>query len=126
MSEFTPKNNFETKLTQVQQGLGSMPDLLKSLLVAEVVVPSAAEVMDDGSGFQPLLFPKGEVQMLACFSSKELVGDFAEMAPYCLVMQGKDVLLRLPSNYGLVLNPGQKIGFDISPEGIAKIVSEFT
>lgn len=126
MNDFTPKNNFEIKLTQSQQGLGLMPDLLKSLLIAEIVVPSATEVMDDGSGFQPLLFSKDETQMLACFSSKELIGDFSEMAPYCLVMQGKDVLLRLPPKYGLVLNPGQKIGFDISPEGIAKIISEFT
>jgi hypothetical protein len=124
--EFIPKNDFEIKLRDAQQGISSMPDLLKSLLVAEVVVPSAAEVMGDGSGFQPLLFPKGETQMLACFSSKERIGDFATMAPYYLAMPGKDMLQRLPPHYGLVLNPGQKIGFDISPEGVAKIIREFT
>ncbi|MDF0606911.1 SseB family protein [Neisseriaceae bacterium TC5R-5] len=126
IKDFKPLCDFEQKLTLAQNGKISMPDLLQSFVVAELVVPSATEVVEDGSGLQPLLFPKNEVQMVGCFSDKERIGDFATMVPYYLLMKGKDLLRRLPVGYGLVVNPGQAVGFDISPEGIARVLEEFS
>jgi hypothetical protein len=122
---FTPVNRFEAALVLAEEGKGSVADLMKLFVDSELAVPSAGEVMQDGSGFQPLLFPKEKSQMMACFSDKSRIGEFAAMAPYCLVMKGKDILRRMPPGYGLVINPGNSIGFDIAPEGIASIVNDF-
>lgn len=123
--DFFSANDFELLLEKAQDGEISIDDLLRGLIVAELAVPCANEVMEDGSGFQPLLFSRSGVPMVACFSDKERIGDFSTMAPYCLVMKGRDVLRRLSPGYGLVVNPGRSLGFDITPEGVEKIVREF-
>lgn len=122
---FVPVIHFESALLQAEEGRGSITELMRLLVDSDLVLPSAGEVMQDGSGFQPLLFPKEKSQMVACFSDKSRIGEFAAMAPYCLVMNERDVLRRIPSGYGLVINPGTSTGFDIAPEGIAKIVKDF-
>lgn len=122
---FMPLNHLEVALAKAQSGSLPVQGLLQILVDSELAVPSATEVIADGSGFQPLLFPKEKVQMLACFSDKSRIGEFALLTPYCLVMKGRDLLRRMPPGFGLVINPGTSTGFDISPGGIAKIVEEF-
>ena len=90
-----------------------------------VAVPSATEILEDGSGLQPLLFPKNGVQMLACFTDKSRIGEFSSLAPYCLVLKGHDLLRRMSPGFGLVVNPGTPTGFDVPPQGVAKIVKDF-
>jgi hypothetical protein len=123
--EFVPVNEFEAELLKAKQGISPMQAFLRIFVSSEISVPSGTEVMEDGSGFTPLLFLKDNVQMLACFSEKRRIGSFAAMAPYCLVIKGGDLLRRIPPEYGLVINPGQQVGFEISPEGITKIVRDF-
>lgn len=109
--------NAKARTTPVSQ-------LIRALWVAELALPSGSPVKPLGQGFQPLLFNKHDVPMLACFSDKALIGEFIDMAPYCLTMKGEKLLRWLPSGHGLVINPGQEACFDISPEGIANIVKE--
>lgn len=125
MNELIPLNTFESTLADARQGHLSVPQLMRMLVGSVLFVPSATEVMEDGSGFQPLLFDKGNARMLACFSDKSRVGDFSSLAPYGVTMKGRDILVRIPSGYGVVVNPGNLIGFDISPEGIAEVISDF-
>jgi len=124
MKEFRPLNELELALDQAQGGRLGVSELMRVLLSSKLAVPSAEEVMADGSGFSPLLFNKNGVQMLACFSDKSRVGEFADMTPYCLMMQGRELLRRMPPGYGLVINPGLAVGFDMTPDGILRIVSE--
>jgi hypothetical protein len=91
---------------------------------AELAIPSAADVLEDGSGFQPLLFKKEAVQMLACFTDRSRIGEYAEIAPYCLTMKGRELLERIPQGFGVVVNPGWSVGFDISPEGIERVLRD--
>ena len=112
-------------MVEAQTGTTDIRKVITALIQSELSVPSGDEVMQDGSGFQPLLFPKEDVQMVACFTDRSRIGEFASMAPYFLQLNGGDFLRRLPAGYGLVVNPGQSVGFDISPEGIERIVSEF-
>lgn len=122
---FVPMNPFEATLMEAQTGETDIRRVITALIESELAVPSGEEVMQDGSGFQPLLFPKEGVQMVACFTDRSRFGEFAAMAPYCLMLNGGDFLRRLPPGYGLVVNPGQSVGFDVSPDGIARIVAEF-
>lgn len=125
MPSFVPLNDLESTLVEARQGRLPMKDLVKALVTSDIALPSGAEVMADGSGFQPLLFPKNAVQMVACFTDKSRIGEYAKKAPYCLIMKGKDFLRGVPSGYGVVVNPGQEFGFDISPDGIKEIIGEF-
>jgi hypothetical protein len=67
--------------------------------------------MPDGSGMTPLLFDKNGVQMLGVFTSLARVELFKDKTPYCLSMKGSELLARIPSGYGLVVNPGFDKGF---------------
>lgn len=124
-SPFVPLNPLESAMVEAQTGTTDIRKVITALIESELAVPSGAEVMQDGSGFQPLLFPKEDVQMVACFTDRSRIGEFASVAPYCLQLNGGDFLRRMPAGYGLVVNPGQSVGFDISPDGIERIVSEF-
>ena len=63
--------------------------------------------------------------MVGCLTAAERIGEFANMAPFYLEVTGKQFLQRLPPDYGLVITPGWSIGFDISPQAVAKILANF-
>lgn len=126
MTDFAPLNSFEIALDRAKSDLIPMSEFIRTFVDSELVVPSGAEVMSDGSGFQPLLFKKEQAQMVGCFSEKQRIGEYTEMTPYYLTMKGRDLLRRLPPSYGIVINPGCSLGFDISPDGVARIVSELS
>lgn len=122
MPSFTPLNDLESTLIQVRGGKVSMRDLMKVLVTSDVVLPSGAEVFADGSGLEPLLFSKEKVQMVTCFTDKSRIGEYVKVTPFCLVMKGESFLRGIPAGYGVVINPGQEFGFDISPDGVRKIL----
>lgn len=124
VNAFRPLNDFERALEQAQGGRLEVHELIRVLVSSDLAVPSAEEVMADGSDFSPLLFNKNGVQMLACFSDKSRIGEFADMTPYCLMMKGRELLRRMPPGYGLVINPGLTVGFDMTSDGIARFISE--
>lgn len=114
--------SLETRLTSSDASTTDMRDLVVSLLESVVVVPSGAE-FDSGRGaFQPVLYPRGDVQMMAVFSTFERIGDsIKSIAPYAATMSGLDVIRRLAPGVGLVVNPGSQEGFEILPEAIELI-----
>ena len=126
MSSFVPLNKLESVLVQAKNGHVPVSDLMKTLVASDVVLPSGSEVLPDGTGFEPLLFPKEKVQMVACFTDKSRIGEYVKMTPYCLVMKGESFLRGIPNGCGVVVNPGQEVGFDISPDGVSKVLSDFS
>lgn len=124
MDDFVAANELEIALQKAASQLLSMADFIGILLRSELAIPSAGEIMPDGSGFQPLLFDKEKIKMVACFTARERAKSYGDMTPYCLMMKGAEFIKRIPANYGIVINPGQKAGLDISPAGISRIKSE--
>jgi hypothetical protein len=55
---FIPPNNLEAALVQAQHGRLPIKKPLQMFANPELAAPSATEIMKDGSGFEPLLFPK--------------------------------------------------------------------
>jgi hypothetical protein len=64
--------------------------------------------------------------MFACLSDKSRIGEFIPLTPHFLSIEGRDILRRMPPGFGHVINPGISTGFDIPPEGIAKVMEEFS
>ena len=121
VEKFIPENDLENLLVEVQQKRLSFAEFIKFFLNADLSVPSGSEVMPDGSGLAPLLFEKNGVQMLGVFTSLSRVKIFTDKTPYCLSISGNDLLSRMPSDFGLVVNPGFDKGFELPPSGITSI-----
>ena len=125
MSDAAVTTLLDTAIAAAKGGRAPMDELFRALLAAELAIPSAGEVMADGSGFQPVLFDKAGVPMVACFTSRERMAGLVDLAPYALMMNGRAFLSRVPPGHGVVVNPGAAEGFDISPEGLARVLAEF-
>ncbi len=124
MSDFNPENLLESALLSANKGrLG--PELLLGILISsDIVIPSTHEANSDGSGLQPLFFEKEGLGMVSAFTSFGRIGNLSKQAPYALVLKGIDLLRRLPPEYGVVVNPGNKVGFELKPEGVRKLLHE--
>ena len=103
----------------------AMAEFMRGFAISNVELPSAEEVHGNGAGLSPILFDKDGVMMLAIFTDKSRIGAYVERAPYCVSMKAIDVMRRLPPGVGIVVNPGFKLGFDISPEGIKEVLRDF-
>lgn len=125
MNDFLPLNKLEEELLDTQRGSKPAGEFVQLLWSSDLALPTANEVKDDGSGLSPILFDKLGANMLATFTSKERMGHLPQLAKYCLVLKGAEVLRRMPTGYGLVVNPGLEVGFEISPAGITEIISKF-
>jgi hypothetical protein len=74
--------------------------------------------------YAPVLYDRNSVPMLAAFTDKQRILEVPDLPKFCLLMKGLEVLRRIPPGHGLVINPGLAVGFDVSPEGIEKIVKD--
>ena len=63
--------------------------------------------------------------MIACFSSREAMTPFGDLAPYALMMRGGEFLRRVPHDHGVVVNPDPERGFDVPPEGVRGLIRDF-
>lgn len=126
MEKLIPENQLEEYLSNLLNDNFKFIDFFRFFLTAKVYIPSASEIKLDGTGFSPLVFNKNEVEMIGIFTSKNRTFLYSEKFPYCLSIQGKEAIKRIQSSSGLVLNPGYDQGFDISPEGLSKIIGDFS
>jgi len=121
VEKLIPENDLEDLLVKTQEKQIDFKDFISFFLKSDVSVPSGSEVMPDGSGFTPLLFEKNGIQMLGVFTALSRVNLFKDKAPYCLSMKGNELLSRIPSEVGLVVNPGFNKGFELPPSGLKEI-----
>lgn len=124
MKIFDPLNELESGLLSAKKNGIPVATFLQRLLHSDLALPSATEVKDDGTGFEPILFDKQGTKMLEVFTDKVRASQLEHVAKYCLVMNGLSVLRRIPPGYGLVVNPGLEVGFELSADGIAEIVKD--
>ncbi len=123
-NEFQATNEFEKSLIDIKSGKLSLPDFIRIFLENELIIPSAIEAQENGS-IVPLFFNKEKQSMLSVFTSVSLLKLYESNIKHYLIMSGKKVLIQLPPDNGLVINPGHSMGFDISVDGIKNIINDF-
>lgn len=126
MTPFTPANDIEVALVQAQRKEIPLQGFIAKLVTTDLALPSGREVLADGSGFQPVLFDKNGVNMVAVFTDKARVRASSCATFFCLTMNAMSLFKRMPREYGIVINPGFEAGLDISPAGIGEIVRDFS
>ena len=120
-----PQNPLETLLKAAMEGAVPIKAFMQGFVASEVVLLTGSRVTPDGSGFDPLLFDKQGVLHVAVFTDMARVGIHAQQAPHMIRWRMLDVLRRVPGGYGVVVNPGMSLGFEISPSGIGELLKDF-
>ena len=125
MNDTAPQTPIETLLQSAMGGTLPIGAFMKPFVGSEVVLLTGSLVTPDGSGFDPLLFDKQGVLHVAVFTHPARIGNHAQQAPHQLRWLMLDVLRRVPGGYGVVVNPGTPLGFEISPTGVGEILKDF-
>lgn len=126
MSDLPPQTPVETLLQSTMAGTLPIRAFMQAFIASEVVLLTGSLVTPDGSGFDPLLFDKQGVLHVAVFTDISRIGSHSQQAPHSLRWLLLDVLRRVPGGYGVVINPGTTLGFEISPAGVGEILKDFT
>lgn len=126
MNELSPQTSIETLLCTAMDGKLPIRAFMQAFVASEVVLLTGSLVTADGSGFDPLLFDKQGVLHVAVFTDMARVGYFPQQAPHNIRMLMLEVLRRVPGGYGVVINPGTTLGFEIAPAGVLEILKDFS
>ena len=129
------RNVLEEKLLAAQEGHISSDELLEVLLVSQVFMPVQDEKapalnIQRSTRAQPLsLSAEDGTPVLVLFSSPERAKPFLEDFPGFtggILESFKWVLERMGTGYGIALNPGSEVGFDMEPETVDELFHRVT
>ncbi len=126
MTELPPQTPIETLLQTAMDGKLPIKAFMQAFVASDVVLLTGSLVTPDGSGFDPLLFDKQGVLHVAVFTDMARIGVNNQQAPHTLRWLMLDVLRRVPGGYGVVVNPGTSLGFEISPSGVQEVLKDFS
>ena len=125
MTDLPPQTPIETLLQTAMAGTLPIAAFMQAFVASEVLLLTGSRVTPDGSGFDPLLFDKQGTLHVAVFTDAARIGPHAQQAPHQIRWLMRDVLRRVPGGYGVVINPGTTLGFEISPAGVGEILKDF-
>lgn len=111
-------------VAQARAGTLTMQTVLWTFAASTVYVPSGADPGERFENFRPVYYPKDGAQMLAVFTTADAAGSLSDLAPWLATFTGADLLLRMPAENGLVVNPGLADGFDVAPAGLDTLRAE--
>ncbi len=129
------RNELENRLAAAQAGEITSEDLLNTLLQSQVFMPVEEEKaavlnVQRTNRAQPLVLTAEDgTPILVLFSSPERAKDFTKDYPGYgggLLAEFTWVLERMGSGYGIALNPGSDLGFDMEPETVESIIAELS
>lgn len=107
--DFEPQNDLEVAIVAFRREQSDVNSLMQKLVRSQVFISSLTEVQADGRGFSPVLLEVNDSgPLVAVFSSIDRPELHDSGARFILQMDGTEFFLRLPPQYGLVLNPGFK------------------
>jgi hypothetical protein len=125
------RNELEQKLVDAQIGRITSDELLETLMGSQVFMPvqedkPAVLNIQRSSLAQPLVLKaEDDTPVLVLFSSPERAKDFVKDYPGFgggLLTEFTWVLEKMGRDYGIALNPGSEIGFDMEPETVNDLI----
>ncbi len=130
IDDLEPRNELEKQLFAAQQGKISDDELLKVLMASQVFLPVRDEKpmalnIQRSARAQPLVLTAEDgTPILVLFTSPERARPFLLDFPGFeggILEQFKWVLERMGTGYGIALNPGSDLGFDMEPETVEEL-----
>ena len=124
LDESEASNDLERILLNAMKGRISVREFLGAFLNAPVYVAAHSPISQDAVEWDLMIFDKMPERLIACFTGLEKAARYAVDWPYQLSMTGKEFLERIPKTYGVVINPGSRIGLELASYGISKLLNE--
>jgi hypothetical protein len=118
-----------TAIREARVGRVPIPEMLRSILAAQVLVPLAAPPVLEGNSvksWRPATLTKqdGGAQFLVAFTDTSLADNFFRSSPehtYGFLVDVQWLLSALPKDHGIVFNIGDsEINFEWSADGISE------
>jgi len=116
---FAPETPIEHRILAAQKGELSGDALLREIAASNLYIPSRDDVQEDGSRFQPVLLEMGDQPYVAVYTALSRAPK--DMTHYLLQTVGSYFFLRLPSGYGVVINPGYAAQMLVPAHGVAAL-----
>jgi len=129
--EFEPLNDLEKSLLAAQEEQISSDDLLNILMNSQVFMPVQDEKpallnIQRSTSPQPLvLTAEDSTPILVLFSSPERAKEFIDDYPDFgggILTEFTRVLEKIGRDFGIALNPGLDVGFDMEPQTVNELV----
>ncbi|MDZ4048422.1 MAG: SseB family protein [Pseudoxanthomonas sp.] len=126
--EFVPANELENTLLLAQQGQGSTPDFLNSFVNSQVFVLLDKDLGPEGQ-WDPsinlcVLTNAAGGPVVAVFTAPERAIPWSERLPqfqHGLLVSPTWLMQGLGPTVGIVVNPGHKVGVELSPDAIQQM-----
>jgi hypothetical protein len=131
MTEPQARNELEVKLMDANDGRITSDELLEALFTAQVFMPVQDEkpavlnIQRSASAKPLVLNAEDGTPVLVLFSSPERAKSFVKDYPGYgggLLTEFTWVLEKMGRDYGIALNPGSEIGFDMEPETVNELI----
>jgi hypothetical protein len=113
-------------ITRTRDGELTMQALLWVLASSVVLVASRAEVGEDLAGFEPVLYDGDGESLLSVFTAAERADAVPDQTPFLVALTGEDLVRRMPDGFGLIVNPGNDLGFQVPARGVAAFRTEIS
>ena len=133
MTATEARNELEAKILEAQEGRITSDDLLQTLMGSQVFMPVQDEKapvlnVQRSTRAQPLVLSAEEgTPILVLFSSPERAKPFLQDYPGFtggILESFKWVLQNMGSGYGIMLNPGSEVGFDMEVETVQDLIRQ--
>lgn len=114
----------EEGIRRGMMGLAPVSEVLEALWASNGIILSGTVTTGSMAELQPLYVPKGKVRMLAMFTDgSRIPREASDAAPYTLSIPVSALFPTLGPLIGVVVNPGSRLGLEITPEGVAEAVA---
>ncbi|MCL4207975.1 MAG: SseB family protein [Pirellulaceae bacterium] len=118
---FSPVNQLEIALLDAKEGRISIQSFWEVLLQSTIFLSSSTEIDSNGMGLKPLLFDRDEETLVAVFTSPERMARFGRISPFCVAVKGQWICEHINTSFGIVLNPGSTVGFELPAVGVRNV-----
>lgn len=122
-----PLTPTEEVIRRGMMGLAPVAEVLGALWASNAIILSGTVTSGSMAELQPLYIPKGEVRLLAMFTDgRRIPTEASDTAPYALSIPVSALFPTLGPLIGVVVNPGSRLGLEVTPGGIADTIAAHT
>lgn len=113
--------DFDQALRTAAPGTIDGAKLLARFAYEQLAVPSGGPAGEHLEGFIPAIVQQDGAHHLVAFSSEQRFRDEGRLGGHAVSMPVREVLLRMPTDVGIVVNPGSSQGFTLGPDAVATL-----
>lgn len=119
---FTAENAIEHRILAARRGDLSTDALMHEIADADLYAPSTTAPAPDGSGFRPVLLSQDGMDFVAVFTA--LSRQPRDWAGHTLRLTGRQLFLRMPTGFGVTINPETDGQILLPPDGMAALKAD--